>query len=105
MIIMESAIVAELKAIAADQLGKQVVVPGEGRVKAHTWRVTKASRAKSTAGSALKRCRRGSTLQELKKCKSAYKEASKNFTKVKDAEVRKIFRLKWRRRLLRTTPS
>ena len=29
---MEAAIVAELKAIAADQLGKQVTMPGEGRV-------------------------------------------------------------------------
>ena len=80
---MEAAIVAELKAIAADQLGKQVTVPGEGRVKAHTWRVTKAGREKSIAGSALKRCRRGSTLQEQRKCKSAYKDASKNFTRVK----------------------
>ena len=47
---MEAAIVAELNAIAADQLGKQVIVPGEGRVKAHTWRVTKAGREKSIAG-------------------------------------------------------
>jgi hypothetical protein len=102
---MESAIVAELKAIAADQLGKQVVVPGDGRVKAHTWRVTKAIRAKSTAESALKRCRRGSTLQELKKCKSAYKDASKTFTKVRDAEVRKIFRLKMEKEAAKDNPQ
>ena len=54
---MEGAIVAELQEIARIQLGEQVKVPGEGRVKAHTWRVTKAYRAKSIAGSALKRCR------------------------------------------------
>ena len=60
---------------------------------AHTWRVTmtKAYRAKSIAGSALKSCRRGFTLQEVKACKAKYKEASHNFTKVKDAEVRKMF--------------
>ena len=32
---MEAAIGAELKSIAAAQLGKQVAVPGEGRAKAH----------------------------------------------------------------------
>ena len=38
---MEADIVDELKAIATDQLGQRVAIPGEGRVKAHTWRVTK----------------------------------------------------------------
>ena len=56
--------------------------------------MTKAYRAKSVAGSALKRCRRGSTLQEMQACKAKYKEASRHFTKVKDAEVRKMFRMK-----------
>ena len=39
---MEADIVDELKAIATEQLGRRVAIPGEGRVKAHTWRVTKA---------------------------------------------------------------
>lgn len=30
-----------LTKVAQEQLGTQVRVPGEGRVKAHTWRVTK----------------------------------------------------------------
>ena len=78
---MERAIVAELQEVARIQLGEQVKVPGEGRVKAHTWRATKAYRAKSIAGSALKRCRRGSTFQEMQACKAKYKEASRAFTK------------------------
>ena len=102
---MEASIVAELKAIAAAQLGKHVTVPGEGRVKAHTWRVTTASRDKSIAGSALKRCRRGSTPQELKVCKSSYKAASKNFTRAKDAEIRKIFRLKMEKEDAKDNPQ
>ena len=39
-------------------------------------------------------CRRGSTLHEMKACKAQYKEASRTFTKVKDAEFRKVFRMK-----------
>ena len=34
--VMERAIVAELQEVARIQLGEQVKVPGEGRVKAHT---------------------------------------------------------------------
>ena len=30
----------------------------------------------------------------MQACKAQYKEASRNFTKVKDAEVRKMFRMK-----------
>ena len=52
---MEAAIVTELKEIAKVQLGKQVTVPGEGRAKAHTWRVTEEGMEKSIAGSALAR--------------------------------------------------
>ena len=80
---MERAIVAELQEVVRIQLGEQVKVPGEGRVKSHTWRVTKAYRAKSVAGSALKRCRRGPTLQEMQACKAKHKEASRRwyFTK------------------------
>ena len=51
---MEADIVGELKAIATEQLGQRVAIPGEGRVKAHTWRVAKAYKAKRRAGSALK---------------------------------------------------
>ena len=89
---MEQDIVDELKAIATEQLGNRVSVPGEGRAKAHTWRVTKASRAKRRAGRALKRCRQGSEYHAMSACKSAFKAASKHFAKVQDEEVRKLFR-------------
>ena len=56
--------------------------------------MTKAYRPKSIAGSALRSCRKGSTLQEMQTCKATYKEASRAFTKVNDAEVRKMFRKK-----------
>ena len=76
-------------------------------MKAHTWQVTNAysymPRAKSVAGSALKRCRRGSALQEMQACKPAYKVASRNFTKMKDAEdwLGRCFASRWGMRLLR----
>ena len=35
-----------LTKVAQEQLGVQVRVPGEGRVKVHTWRVTKLHKAK-----------------------------------------------------------
>ena len=89
---MEADIVDELKAIATEQLGQRVAIPGEGRVKTHTWRVTKAYKAKKRAGSALKRCRLGSEYSELLACKSAFKIASKHFAKVQDEEVRKMLR-------------
>ena len=59
-----------LTAIATEQLGQRVAIPGEGRVKAHTWRVTKAYKAKRRAGSALKRCRLGSEYNGMLACKS-----------------------------------
>ena len=82
-----------------------MTVPGEGRAKAHTWRATKAGREKSIAGSALKRCRRGPALQEMKACKSAYKVDSKHFTKVKDAEVRKQLRMEMEKEASKDNPQ
>ena len=46
-----------LTKVAQEQLGDQVRVPGEGRVKAHTWRVTKLYKVKRQAGLHLKRAR------------------------------------------------
>ena len=80
---------AQVQAAAMAEEAQVQLVEVEARVEAEkrradiATRVTKASREKSIAGSALKRCRRGSTLQEQRKCKSAYKDASKNFTRVK----------------------
>ena len=70
-----------------------------------SWQVTKAYRAKSIAGIALKRCWRGVTLQEMQACKAKYKEASRTFTKVKDAEVRKMFRMKMEAQAAKELPQ
>ena len=57
------------------------------------------------AGSALTRCRGGSALRELDKCKSAHGDASKNFTRVQDAAIRKIFRLKMENEAAKDNPQ
>ena len=81
-----------LTKVAHEQLGDQVRVPGEGRVKAHTWRVTKLYKAKRQAGLHLKRARSYGTPQAVAACTQSYKQASASFNKVKDAEVRKVFK-------------
>ena len=89
---MEVAFRGLLTKVAQEQLGAQVRVPGEGRVKAHTWRVTKLYEAKRQAGLHLKRARTYGTPACVAECTPNYKSASAHFNKVNDAEVRKVFK-------------
>ena len=88
---LEAAIRAELEAIANASGYAKVKVPVEGRVKAHTWRVTKLYRAKRRAGLALKRARTAGSELRIAECTASFQAASKLFNKVKGTEVRKMF--------------
>ena len=88
---LEAAIRAELEAIAGAAGYSKVKVPGEGRVKAQAWRVTKLCRAKRRAGLALKRARTAGSEHRIAECTASFQAASKLFNKVKGAEVRKMF--------------
>ena len=69
----------------------KVRVPGEGRVKAHTWRVAKLHRAKRRASLALKRARTAGPERRIAECTASFLAASKLFNKVKGTKVRKMF--------------
>ena len=73
---MEVAFRGLLTKVAQEQLGAQVRVPGEGRVKAHTWRVTKLYKAKRQASLHLKRAKTYGTPACVAECTQNYKKAS-----------------------------